>query len=118
MKRIAYSVMLVALAAGLVACRQGINDRCQVNSDCEDGLICVYPPGGTPQTGGTCQMPSSNTDMAGVDQAAIDATVTDAGTVDATGADATATDATATDAASDLTGVDGTVADDMTGQDA
>ncbi|MDB4969299.1 MAG: hypothetical protein JWN44_4988 [Myxococcales bacterium] len=50
------------LAAG---CKQGIGERCQVMSDCDDGLNCVLPAGGTAQAGGTCQMPNSgNSDMA------------------------------------------------------
>jgi hypothetical protein len=42
----------LALAAG---CAQGVGERCQVQSDCATGLLCVLPQGGTPQTGGTCQ---------------------------------------------------------------
>jgi hypothetical protein len=61
----------LCLAAG---CKQGVGDRCQVQSDCDDGLLCVLPAGGTPQAGGVCQMPGSgigdmaatSTDMAGV----------------------------------------------------
>jgi hypothetical protein len=52
----------IALAAPLVlaaGCQQGQGERCQVQSDCGDGLICVLPAGGTPQAGGTCQPPSS-----------------------------------------------------------
>ena len=48
-----------ALAAsfGLAACSQQAGDRCQVQSDCECGLICVLPAGGTPAIGGTCEAP-------------------------------------------------------------
>jgi hypothetical protein len=55
--------MRSALGLGLLAllslsgCKQGVGDRCQVNSDCQDGLTCVLPPNGSPQTGGTCQPP-------------------------------------------------------------
>jgi hypothetical protein len=42
------------LAAG---CRQGVGERCQVASDCDDGLFCVLPAGSTPQAGGTCEPP-------------------------------------------------------------
>jgi hypothetical protein len=61
----------LCLAAG---CKQGVGDRCQVQSDCDDGLLCVLPAGGTPQAGGTCQMQggtsldmatTTSTDMAG-----------------------------------------------------
>jgi hypothetical protein len=37
----AISAALALAAAALVAsCRQGEGDRCQVNADCEDNLIC------------------------------------------------------------------------------
>jgi hypothetical protein len=42
----------LALATG---CAQGPGERCQVQSDCATGLLCVLPAGGTPQAGGTCQ---------------------------------------------------------------
>jgi hypothetical protein len=42
----------LALASG---CAQGVGERCQVQSDCAAGLLCVLPAGGTPQAGGTCQ---------------------------------------------------------------
>jgi hypothetical protein len=50
----------LCLAAG---CQQGVGDRCQVQSDCKDGLLCVLPAGGTPQAGGTCQAPGTGGDM-------------------------------------------------------
>lgn len=48
---------VIALAAvlGAAGCKQGVGERCQVDSDCEDNLICVLPAGGTAQAGGTCQ---------------------------------------------------------------
>jgi hypothetical protein len=48
--------VLVALSP-LAGCKQGVGDRCQVQSDCADGLQCVLPASGSPQTGGTCQPP-------------------------------------------------------------
>ena len=49
-------VLCAVLAVGpLSGCKQGVGDRCQVNSDCEDDLICVLPVGGTPQSGGVCE---------------------------------------------------------------
>lgn len=30
----------VVLALALAACEQGVGERCQVQSDCEDGLVC------------------------------------------------------------------------------
>lgn len=50
----------LCLAAG---CKQGVGDRCQVQSDCDDGLLCVLPAGGTPQAGGTCQMQGGGADL-------------------------------------------------------
>jgi hypothetical protein len=44
--------MLVLCAMG---CKQGVGDRCQINSDCDTGLVCVLPAGGSPAAGGTCQ---------------------------------------------------------------
>jgi hypothetical protein len=49
------------LAAG---CKQGKGERCQVESDCEDGLTCVLSAGSTPQAGGTCQAPTGPSDLA------------------------------------------------------
>jgi hypothetical protein len=42
------------LAAG---CKQGVGERCQVDSDCDDGLRCQLPVGATPQSGGVCMAP-------------------------------------------------------------
>lgn len=50
----------LCLASG---CKQGVGERCQVQSDCDDGLLCVLPAGGTPQAGGTCQMQGGTGDM-------------------------------------------------------
>jgi len=52
MIRFALVSSLVVVLGGLSGCKQGVGDRCQVNSDCEDDLICVLPVGGTPQSGG------------------------------------------------------------------
>ena len=49
------TLAIVLSPLALAGCKQGVGDRCQVMSDCEDGLICVLPAGGTPQSGGTCQ---------------------------------------------------------------
>ena len=39
--------VLIALltAAALAACKQGKGDRCQVNSDCANGLVCKAATG-------------------------------------------------------------------------
>lgn len=66
------SLLLVAAAFGMMTtagCKQSLGDPCQVSSDCDDGLVCVLPVGGTPQVGGICE-PPEGIDMgsdAGVD---------------------------------------------------
>lgn len=82
MTRLLRLTALFALLAPLclaTGCQQGVGNRCQVQSDCEDGLLCVLPAGATPQAGGTCQQQGigaadmtvvtgadlSSTDMAG-----------------------------------------------------
>ena len=65
--------LLIVLLAGLAlsGCKQGEGDRCQVQSDCDDGLLCILPPEGTPQSGGVCQRPGAiGGDMAVVSDAA------------------------------------------------
>ena len=54
---------LLAPLCLVAGCKQGVGDRCQVQSDCQDGLLCVLPAGGTPQAGGTCQQPGGASDM-------------------------------------------------------
>ena len=49
------ALVAVTVVPLLASCKQGIGDRCQVISDCDDGLICVYLAGGMFRTGGTCQ---------------------------------------------------------------
>jgi hypothetical protein len=45
-KRVAVAVFaLAAIVAGFVACKQGKGDRCQVNADCQDGLLCSSATG-------------------------------------------------------------------------
>jgi hypothetical protein len=38
-------LVLVALLVGVVGCKQGKGDRCQVNSDCQDNLVCSTATG-------------------------------------------------------------------------
>ncbi|HTR56315.1 MAG TPA: hypothetical protein VMJ10_36830 [Kofleriaceae bacterium] len=38
-------LVVVLAAAALAACKQGKGDRCQVNSDCADGLVCKAATG-------------------------------------------------------------------------
>jgi hypothetical protein len=77
MTRLLRLTAVFALLAPLVlvaGCKQGLGDRCQVQSDCDDGLLCVLPAGATPQAGGVCQSTTGtgadlsvtpSTDMAG-----------------------------------------------------
>jgi hypothetical protein len=57
-------VLIGLLLLAMPGCKQGIGDRCQTNSDCDDSqsLICVLPAGATPQSGGTCQPPNAGLD--------------------------------------------------------
>jgi hypothetical protein len=68
MTRLLRLTLVIALTAPLLlasGCKQGIGDRCQVQSDCDDGLLCSLPNSGSVQSGGTCQAPTSGaTDMA------------------------------------------------------
>jgi hypothetical protein len=66
MTRFVRLTAVVALLAPLflaAGCKQGVGDRCQVQSDCNDGLLCVLNAGATPQAGGTCQMPGGGADL-------------------------------------------------------
>jgi hypothetical protein len=66
MTRFVRLTAVVALLAPLflaAGCKQGVGDRCQVQSDCDDGLLCVLNAGATPQAGGTCQMPGGGADL-------------------------------------------------------
>jgi len=63
--RLTAVVALLAPLCLVAGCKQGVGDRCQVQSDCDDGLLCVLQAGATPQAGGTCQMHGgSGADMA------------------------------------------------------
>jgi len=63
--RLSAVLALLAPLCLVAGCKQGVGDRCQVQSDCDDGLLCVLQAGATPQAGGTCQMQGgSGADMA------------------------------------------------------
>jgi hypothetical protein len=47
----------------LAACGQGVGERCQLDRDCQSGLMCVLPPNGTRLVGGVCEPPTTNLDM-------------------------------------------------------
>ena len=53
--------LMFALLLTVPGCKQGAGDRCNVDADCDDGLICSRPPNGTPQSGGVCQAPGGLT---------------------------------------------------------
>ena len=76
-KWFALFVFGAAIAAGFVACKQGKGDRCQINADCQDGLLCSAATG-------TCVGSGAMNE--------IDATVPDAPKGDAAPGDATPLD--------------------------
>ena len=45
-------VLAFAIVVGAAACKQGVGDRCQVNADCQGGLVCN-------QAKNTCESTSS-----------------------------------------------------------
>ena len=51
--------IFVAGLAAVAGCKQGLGDRCQVDTDCDSNLVCVIPNNGTVATGGTCQATAS-----------------------------------------------------------
>ena len=54
---LAPSVAVLALATA--GCKQGEGERCQVSADCNGGLVCVLPAGGSAAEGGSCQKEGS-----------------------------------------------------------
>jgi hypothetical protein len=46
-------VFAAALAAAAAGCKQGSGDRCEINSDCDDGLLCDTAAGDN--SGGICR---------------------------------------------------------------
>ena len=74
---------LAASSLWMAGCKQGVGERCQVQTDCDDNALCVLPAGGTPLTGGTCQ-PIGAADMSvdmssppSIDLSALDLTTSD-----------------------------------------
>jgi hypothetical protein len=51
----------------LSACRQGIGDRCQLDTDCADGLVCALIHQDDRITGGTCAGTGGPDAAAGLD---------------------------------------------------
>jgi hypothetical protein len=102
-------LLTIGLALGLGAfaagCKQGVGDRCQVDSDCQDNLVCVIPSGQSLAQGGSCQPTGSAVDMSADFTAGPDMAMAVDGSQDLTAAqDLTAVD---TAAAQDLTVLDG-----------
>ena len=56
MKRLALGFVVAMLSA--TGCGQSEGDRCQLDTDCQSGLICVVPT--SKQDGGTCQRPGGS----------------------------------------------------------
>ena len=54
---------VVALVSG---CQQGIGQRCQTQGDCDSGLICVIPPGMSPQDKLSLKVPVSGDSRMGI----------------------------------------------------
>jgi hypothetical protein len=48
-------LLLAAVLFALAGCKQGINDRCQVDSDCDNGLLCFFTGAPNPTIGGQCE---------------------------------------------------------------
>ena len=75
---------LVALALSAVGCKQGDGERCQVSSDCNEGLVCVRPSNATISEGGSCTRQSSIDGSANppIDAAALEMPASDGDTAD------------------------------------
>ena len=69
MKRLLFvsTIALVGSLVTLAACKQGQGDRCQVDDDCESGLVCA-------EAKNTCETSTS----AGFDAGIVDAALMDA----------------------------------------
>lgn len=52
-----FALCLLLASPILAGCKQGLGERCQVDSDCDEGqnLKCVLPQGGSAAEGGLCQ---------------------------------------------------------------
>ena len=63
--RLAWATALLLLATLLLGCKQGEGDRCQLDSDCEDDLVCCVDPAHIHE-GGICR-PTGKCDQNPVD---------------------------------------------------
>jgi hypothetical protein len=50
---------LVVVAVSFIACSQGVGERCELTSDCDEGLRCVGGDTVTNFMGGTCMPPTT-----------------------------------------------------------
>lgn len=68
--------LLLVIAVGAAGCKQGIDERCEQNSDCESGICSTNSPG----IGGICRGPNepTPTDDGGTPDAMPDAAEGDA----------------------------------------
>jgi hypothetical protein len=103
MRRLAWLTRLALVAAlpvafALTACKQGKGERCQIDSDCADGLVCTGQfVCDTTKTGGLADAgpaPDARPDATTIDATTIDAPPgTPDASVDATPASDAAVDA-------------------------
>ncbi len=81
MKRVFGIVFVIAaVAAGFAACKQGKGDRCQINQDCQTGLVCSSATGTCVVAGTTNELDAPIVDAPKIDaakDAPADTTVAD-----------------------------------------
>lgn len=65
MRRTLASLALAILS--LAACKSGLDERCQVNDDCEDGLVCVNLSSDPANPVSVCREGVDNTSDAAID---------------------------------------------------
>ena len=67
-RRILATVALLgAVALGAVSCKQGRGDRCQIDSDCGDGLTCMGADPIITRASGQCEPIGTNLPDSAVD---------------------------------------------------
>jgi hypothetical protein len=57
----ALALSLAAAVAFTPSCKQGENERCQIDSDCAEDYYCYYGSGTDKIIGGTCRSKTANT---------------------------------------------------------
>src|SRR5512136_2767731 len=89
-RAVAGFTLAAALVLGTAGCKQGVGERCQVDSDCESGLECYtglsqsVPPEGQCQKAGFIPTPDASVqdDAAPQEDAALQVDVIDASSED------------------------------------